>query len=70
MDEGEAARASTVAAMLTRLPDGIRELALADALAELADVVASAVPPAATNERARTAVVRCMVWHAGRHDAQ
>ena len=70
LDGAEASRASAVASILTKLPDGIRELALADALAELADVVASAVPPVANSERARTAVVRCMVWHAGRRDGQ
>ena len=58
----EAASAERIAdAIRTRLPAGVAQLTLADLLAELAEHVASAVPPTWRGAKGKARAVRCLI---------
>jgi hypothetical protein len=64
----EAASAARVADGLARLPSGVAESALGDLLTEVAEAVASAVPPTWPGERGRARAVRCVAALAAAHE--
>ena len=58
--DADAAAAQLGAALRTRLPGGVGQLVLADYLGDLADYLASVVPPAWPPERGRATVMLCL----------
>ena len=61
----EVSRATLVGHVLSALPAGVRELSLADLLADFGDF-AAAIEPAWPVERGRKAVLQCALALAGR----
>jgi len=59
----EAASAQSIADVVVELPAGVAELTLADLVTELAEQVASAVPPVWRGDKGRARAVRCIALH-------